>query len=304
VKTNTLVAILVIAVMSCALPAEAERREAQVYAITTWDSGDCSGSTRSLWDDMGDAWYDEITYIGFELFGWCWWGHCDEAYSRDRRMVNGNIGNRLFTDPDMMSCGDDSLYVDDADAAMICMHGGDDSGYWRGSLRVDDGCDDCKINARDELRVGDWDLEFLHLSSCHSMDDNMVANAWRVFYDPYDSPGNGRRLHQLDGFHGCMWIGSSFISDYEDFAEDAFDMSIRDAWIDNMYRTGINAENYVQCPIAYAVGEDCSDCLDRLHHERYDNVYGDPGDIGCYCYTYYVNCDPACEDAWGSDTSN
>lgn len=302
-KSTALTAMVILIVLTWALPGQAERREAHMYAITTWDS-DCGGSNRSWWDDMCDAWYDEITYVGFEFFGWCWWGHCDEAYSRDRRMVNGSINNAKFTDPDMSGCGQDWQYVDDADAAMICTHGGDDGGYWRGSMRTDDGCDDCRAEARDELRVGDVDLEFLHLSSCHSMDDNMVGNMWRVFQDPNDSPANGRRLHQLDGFHGCMWIGSSFVSDYEDFAEDAFDMSIRDAWIDNMYRTGINAENYVQCPVAYAVGRDSSDCFNRLHNERYDNVYSDPSSIGYACWTYYVNCDPACEDAWGSDTAN
>ena len=292
----------VIAFLCCAHPASATRLEAHMYAITTWDGG-CSGSTRNLWDDMGDAWYDEITDVGFAIGSWCWWGHCDDAFSRDRRMVNGSIDNSMFTDPDSSACGTDYLYVDDADAAMICLHGGDDGGYWRGSLRTNDGCDDCKIEARDELRVGDVDLEFLHLSSCHSMDDNMVANAWRVFQDP-DSAYNGRRLHQLDGFNGCMWIGSSFISDYDDFADDAFDMSIKDAWMDNMYRTNINAENYTQCPIAYAVGTDSSDCFNRLENERYDNVYSDPGAIGYYCYYYYGNCDPACESTWGSDTDN
>ncbi|MEA1867596.1 MAG: hypothetical protein U9N19_05775 [Thermodesulfobacteriota bacterium] len=39
------------------------------------------------------------------------------------------------------------LVDDDADAAMLYMHGGDD-GYWRGSLRTNDGCDDCRIDAR------------------------------------------------------------------------------------------------------------------------------------------------------------
>ncbi len=301
-KFKLAVVIGAIAILCFAIPASATRYEAHMYAITTWDGG-CSGSTRSYWDDMGDAWYDEITMVGFGLGSWCWWGHCDDAFSRDRRMVNGSIDNSMFTDPDSSACGTDYLYVDDADAAMICLHGGDDGGYWRGSLRTDDGCDNCKSEARDELRVGDVDLEFLHLSSCHSMDDNMTANAWRVFQDP-DSAYNGRRLHQLDGFHGCMWIGSSFVDDYEDFADDAFDMSIKDAWMDNMYRTNINAENYTQCPIAYAVGTSSSDCFNRLDNERYDNVYSDPGNIAYYCYYYYVDCDPACESRWGSDTSN
>ena len=276
--------------------------EAQLYAITTWNS-DCSGGARSKWDDMGNAWYDEITDDGFSIGSWCWWGHCDDAYSRDRRMINGNIGNGLFCDPDSISCGRDYNYVDEGDAAMICTHGGDDNGYWSGVARINDGCDDCRINARDELRVGDFDLEFLHLSSCHSLDDNMIANAWRIFRDPNDSPSNGRRLHQLNGFHGCMWIDSYFISNYEYFADDAFDEPIKDAWMDNMYRTNVNGQ-YTQCPIAYAVGSSSSDCFNRINNERYDRVFSDPGTIRYYCYYYYPGCDPACESAWGTDTSN
>lgn len=280
---------------------DSQSREAQLYAITTWNS-DCSGGDRSWWDDMGNAWYDEITDDGFSIGSWCWWGHCDDAYSRDRRLVNGNFGNRLFADPDSLSGGQDHLYIDEGDAAMICTHGGDDGAYWRGSCRVNDGYDDCSINARDELRVGDYDLEFLHLSSCHSLDDNMVSNAWRIFQDE-DSASNGRRLHQLNGFHGCMWIGSSFVSDYEDFADDAFDVPIKDAWMDNMYRTNVNGQ-YTQCPVSYAVGSNRADCFNRINTERYDRVLNDPGNIGYYCYYYYANCDPACETAWGDDTSN
>jgi hypothetical protein len=48
-------------------PASA-RLEAKMYAITVWNAG-CSGSTRNTWDDMVDAWYDEITNEGFSIFG-------------------------------------------------------------------------------------------------------------------------------------------------------------------------------------------------------------------------------------------
>ncbi len=124
-KFKLAVAIGVVAILCGALPASAARYEAHLYAITTWDGG-CGGSTRNAWDDMGDAWYDEITNVGFGIGGWCWWGHCDDAFSRDRRMVNGSIDNSMFTDPDSSACGNDYLYVDEADAALLAMHGGDD----------------------------------------------------------------------------------------------------------------------------------------------------------------------------------
>lgn len=86
------------------------------------------------------------------------------------------------------------------------------------------------------------------------------------------------------------------MGEYEDFADDAFDISIGLAWMENMHRD--------QCPIAYAVGADSNDCFDRLTHERYNNVYSDPESIGYYCYYYYPGCDPDCESAFGNDWNN
>lgn len=273
--------------------AGAYAREAHMYAITHWID-ECPAGDRAYWDDMCDAWYDEITDCGFTLFGWCLWGHCGTCFSKDRSIIDDDIRPSLFAEETLFSWARDRTYLDEGDAAMICLHGGDDGGYWQGKCRKkSDG--DCYINARTELRVGDYDLEFLHLSSCHSLDDNMIPNAYNLF-----RTGTGGILHQLDGFHGCMWIGSSFPSDYEDFADDAFDMSIGLAWMENMYRTNINGQ-YTQCPIAYAVGRDCSDCINRLTTERYNNMYSDPTSIGCYCYYYYPGCDPDCESTFGSD---
>lgn len=290
---------LLVTILTTLVQTNALALEAKMFAITTWTST-CSGGTRSAWDDMCKAWYDEITDCGFSLFGWCLWGHCDECYSRDGSMVNGSISPALFADDTLVSWGLDKYYLDEADAAIICLHGGDSSGKWVGLTRYKSGSNgDCYIKAIDEMTVGDYDLEFLHLSSCHSMDDNMISSAWQYF----SRSGSSRILHQVDGFHGCMWIGSSFISDYEDFADDAFSMNIGLAWMENMYRENIKGQ-YTQCPVAYAVGKNAEDCFDRLFNERYDNVYSDPTSIGYYCYYYYPNCDPDCESAFGSDTSN
>jgi len=271
--------------------------EAKMFAITNWTST-CSAGSRSYWDDMCDAWYDEITNCGFKFFGWCVWGHCDSCFSRDGSWVNGYMSPAPFADPSLVSWGLDEYYLDEADAAIICLHGGDNNGRWRGKTRYKSS-GDCYINAIDEMTVGDWDLEFLHLSSCHSMDDNMIGEAWKYF----SRSGSSRVLHQVDGFHGCMWIGSSFVSDYEDFADDAFDMNIGLAWMENMYRGNINGQ-YTQCPIAYAVGANANDCFNRLFNEQYDNVYSDPSSVGYFCYYYYPGCHPACESAFGSDWNN
>jgi hypothetical protein len=277
--------------------------EAQVYVITDWIA-ECPARDGPWWDDMADEWYDEITD--------CRWlfGH-DDCFSRDRRRVNGNMRSGWFAEQSAHEWGRDRRFVDEADVALLGMHGGDDGGYWRGKCRRTQagdgtlsGVDPCYINAVNELRVGDFDLEFLHLSSCHSLDDNVMTNAWQVFSRPHAA----QVLHQLDGFHGCMWIGRSYVDDYGDFADDAFDMSIARAWVENMYRGDIGRTNYDQCPVAYAIGASKRDCISRLNNERYDHVLSDPvsplTSPFTACWLAYEDCSPECEDPWYSDLTD
>jgi hypothetical protein len=202
---------------------------------------------------MADAWYDEVTNSGFSLFGWCLWGHCGDAYSRDGRQVNGAMVNSMSADRGVVSWGNDSAHVDEADAALVAWHGSESGNVYQGSMRVNEaGAGDCTLR-RDEMRVGNWDLEFLHVSSCQSMDDNQWASWWQAFGG----------AHQIDGFHGLMWIGSGLAGDYSDFADDAFDETIADAWLDNLYRPDISGSDD-QCPVAYAVGASSADTWSRI----------------------------------------
>lgn len=123
------------------------------------------------------------------------------------------------------------------------------------------------------------------------MDDDNLSNTWRMFVDPVDSPINGRRLHQANGFHGVMYIYSDWPQFYEDFADDAFDVSIKDSWMDNHPLSSKGGTD--QCPISYAIGQSVNDCFNRIDNERYDNVFSDPAGASVYCYYYYRNCDPA-----------
>ena len=257
--------------------------EARMYAITVWDAG-CPGGTRDTWDDMVDAWYDEITDEGFSIFGWCISGHCEDAYSRDERSVNGSIANSWFADASVVSWGNDTPRLDDGDAVMIGTHGADSASVWSGTMRVDEtGPGDCTLR-QDEMEIGDSDLEFLHLSSCNSMDANQWSSWWRAF----------NRAHQVDGFHGFMWIGSGLISNYRNFASDAFDGAISNAWLDNHYVPDVSGTDD-QCPVAYAVGANEADATNRLFNERYDNAFSDPTTIGWWHVTYIIGCDPANE---------
>jgi hypothetical protein len=278
------VALLALAAATTLTPGAAQARlEAKMYAVTVWNAG-CAGSTRSTWDDMVAAWYDEITNQGFSIFGWCVSGHCGDAFSRDGSTVDGNIVNSMFADASVVAWGNDTAHLDEGDAVMIGLHGADSSGVWSGSMRVNEaGSGDCSLR-RDEMEIGDSDLEFLHLSSCNSMDSNQWADWWRAF----------NRAHQVDGFHGFMWIGNSLISNYSNFASDAFDDAISDAWLDDHYVPNVSGSDD-QCPVAYAVGANQADATNRLFNERYDNVFSDPTSIGWWHVTYIAGCDPANE---------
>lgn len=254
----------------------ADHLETKMYGVTVWDGG-CSGSTRNSWDDMVEAWYD--------VMGDSSW------YHKKFKLVNGNIINSKFADATKVSWGRDSSYLDDADAAMLFWHGSEDGDVYRGKMRLDESGDgDCRVR-EDEMDLGDQDLEFLALSSCQSLDDNQWKQWWKSF----------KGLHQLDGFHGLMWISSGRVSDYRNFAEDAFDGPIADAWLDNLYDTNIGDDNVDQCPVAYGVGNGRTDLWNRIDHERYDNIQSDPTTHTRWGATFIIGCNPASESVVNSD---
>ena len=128
--------------------------EAKMYAVTVWNAG-CGGSTRNWWDNMADAWYDEITNSGWSFFGFCMAGHCGDAYSRDGRQVNGNIVNSQYADTSVVAWGNDTSHMDEGDAVLIAWHGAESGNVYLGSMRVNEaGGGNCTLR-RDELQIGD-----------------------------------------------------------------------------------------------------------------------------------------------------
>ena len=251
--------------------------EAKMYGVTVWNGGECTGSTRDSWDDMVDAWYDVI--------GSSSW------YHKKFRLSDGDIINSKFADATKVAWGRDTSFLDDADNAMLFWHGAESGDIYRGTMRVNESGDgDCRVR-QDEMDLGDRDLEFLALSSCQSMDDNQWKEWWKSF----------KGLHQLDGFHGLMWIGSGRTGDYESFAEDAFDDNIADAWLDNLYDTDIGDDNVDQCPVAYGVGDGSTDLWNRINQERYDNIKSDPTTFTRWGATFIIGCNPAAESVVDSD---
>jgi hypothetical protein len=263
--------------------------EAKVFAIGDFvptASGGCGGNDISHWPDMVDEWYDEMGSHG---------------HAKDGQYTNGNMVLTRFCDPDWNSSCRDHLYLDEADAAMIALHGSDSGDHWQGTLRWPS-IGNCRVDGGGtgaEINVGDVDLEFLHLSSCYSADDDNLNGIRFALTDPVD----GGHAHQWDGFHGLMWIGGSFDDDYEDFADDAHSVGMAYSWVTNHYHNNsVDCEGYDpfnwfgtcddQCPIAYSIGTSSSNALSRLNNERYNNVYSDPTSHSYYAYMYYAGCDP------------
>lgn len=100
-----------------------------------------------------------------------------------------------------------------------------------------------------------------------------------------------------------MWISSGYVGDYEDFADDAFDDNIADAWLDNLYRPNISGSSD-QCPVAYGVGNGSTDLWNRMNNERYNNVFSDPVTFTRWGATFIRGCDPASETVINSDRSS
>ncbi|MCW5624128.1 MAG: hypothetical protein KIT73_05345 [Burkholderiales bacterium] len=254
-------------------------------------SGGCGGGDRSSWPGMAQAWYDEMGSRGHFKAG---------------KFVDGNMTVRRFCDPTTYhaSCTDFHPHVDWADAAIIATHGFDAGNRWGGSMRYPwNGA--CAVEAgsgSNMVRWGDSWLMFGHLSSCYSMNDNYLPGMRVAMQDTGTS--SSRRAHQLDGFHGLMWISSSFNGNYRDTASDGHSVSVAYSWVTNHYKNndfecawydpfGWLGTCRDQCPIAYAIGSSNADALFRLNHERYNWTFSDPTSNSYYAYMYYAGCHPA-----------
>jgi len=287
-------ALLLVFIMA----APATAMEAKVFAIGDFvptGSGGCGGGDRSHWPAMVDHWYDEMGSKG---------------HTKDGQYTNGSMTIQRFCDPDWNAGCRDYNYADEADAFMIATHGSDSGDHWAGTMRYP-WSGHCALDgggSADDMWIGDWDAEFFHLSSCYSADDDNISGIRHMMYDPIDSPGNGRRAHQMGGFHGIMWIWGGYDDDYEDFADDAHSIAMARAWVNNLYDSTVDCAWYdpfdwfgtcqEQCPVAYAIGTSGSNALTRLTYERYNNVYSDPSGNSGWAWRYIVNCDPTGETAF------
>jgi len=244
---------------------------------------------------MCQAWYDEVTNGAASPSG-----HGSGAWWKDGFYKNSPVRDSDFTDQDVVAWGQDhtSDKVDEPDAVMIGLHGNDATctgcnKRWIGTVYYDEpGTGNC-FAYQGHMRFGDSDdLEFLHLSSCNSMDEGDWHPDWSESF---------QRVHQIDGFHGLMYIfgaNDGYPQRYRDFADDSFYVGMALAWVDNLYDFKAPCDTCgTQCPVARGVGVGAGgqfNCWSRLYFERYNYVYSEPfpNDITWHGVAWIAGCDP------------
>ncbi len=272
-----------------------------MYAIGNWSAGNCApgdtDSNRPSWPGMAQAWYDWMGAVG---------------HSKTGKFVDGNMTVRRFCDPIWNAGCRDYLYVDWPDAAIVATHGWNAGDKWGGLMRNSE-FGVCglvmggSVAAGGRMFVGDNKLRFLHASSCLSLNDSYFSNMRTAM----KKPGTSKGLHVFTGFHGWMWISSSYNGNYKNTAIQGHIKPVATAWVTNHYKSNKMAcasydpFNWFgtcqdQCPTAMTVGPSGGNALNRLLHERYNNssAFGSPSGNGYYAWMGYPGCNPVGENAF------
>ncbi len=224
--------------------------EVKAYTHKT-PTASCEFAPRGPWDNMCQAFYSEV--VASTVFDGD--GHWNDS---------GNPS--LFIDPNLVAGGADAINLDDADVAIACMHGADQGANgWRGKFR-NSWSGDCNAR-RQNMSLGEVDLEQLFLSSCHSMNKEDTS----VWNDGANPTANG--VHGTHGFHGIMYISSSETPRYEDAADDAVNVKIWTGWL-SLYSddwNGPGGDTDDQCPISVSWGDTEAEAMARLDYNLVDS---------------------------------
>ena len=126
--------------------------------------------------------------------------------------------------------GIDADWSDDVDLFFISTHGG----FWdgRGHLAYDTNVDKW-LGDQNDYRLGnDWNLEWLLVYGCHTINRDDPLHLWNIF----------QRLHQFCGAYDDMWDGITTDEVGEDVGDNLTDgdtvtsswiSGVSDWWVDN-----------------------------------------------------------------------
>jgi hypothetical protein len=247
--------------------------EVKAYTQKT-PTASCVFAPRGPWDNMCQAFYSEV--VASPVFDGD--GHTNDS---------GNPG--LFIDPNLVAGGVDNINLDDADVAIVCMHGSDQGANgWSGKFR-NSWNGNCSAR-RQDMSLGEVDLEELFLSSCNSMNKE-DTNVWN---DGPNPTANG--VHGTHGFHGIMYISSSETPRYEDAADDAVNVKIWTGWL-SLYSddwNGPGGDTDDQCPISVSWGDTGDEAMARLDYNLVDSFNDSDDPVAHYrARLGILGCDPA-----------
>ena len=239
---------------------------ARSSSITKW--GNCGGSSRSWWDDMCMAWRKKMGN-----YGWSQWWRNYGLVTIDR-----------YVDADKASWGNDKWQFDGGDAALICTHGGSNDNGWYGTMHTKKH-GECALNANQIIYGagnGNGKMRFFHMSSCNSV-------RWQHRLKWFGAAQG--RVHVITGFHGYMYIGSRYVSEYRKLASGGFSKGVGKVWMDKMHHVDhwYNAWKTI-CPISLGFGNTQSASANALN-EKYHSKWSDKAP-NWMTWRYYSKCDP------------
>lgn len=205
--------LMAAAALSFALvPGSARSRSAGMVSVTNWDSNCCASCANvPEWNNMITRWYNNIKDSK----------HGAQAYDDyNIYRIDSTISKDLLTDSPVPGHNDDE-WIDGVNVAIVGMHGGEiGMRFWRGQPRIaSSGGTGCPVDAN-EMKVGDLYNNSLVLSSCHS-----ACKEYFPYWSNWDVQFNG--THQIDGFHGVMWIDEDLRDNYAMLSDDGFDMPVK-----------------------------------------------------------------------------
>ena len=240
---------------------------ARSSSVTDW--GNCGGGSRSWWDDMCMRWRKTMG-----TKGWRQWA---SNY--------GNVTIERYVDPDMAPWGNDKFNWDGGDAALICTHGSTNANTgWAGRMHHQSN-GECDLDSN-QMKIGKFNgngnTRFMHLSSCNSGRYEHRLN--------WFTAAQGR-VHVIMGFHGLMYIGSSYVDEYGYLANNGFGKGVGKVWMDEMYHEDHWYNGWKNlCPMSFGFGNSRANAR-YAHNEKYNDNWRDQTPRWMNT-RYYKGCDP------------
>lgn len=222
------------------------------------------------------------------------------AYTQKKSWSGAAVDGRDFTDATQFSWGTDSnddAGTDFADVIFYSGHGSYNSAsqYTYVVMGDNNSGETCSPRIADDTAASRH-MEFGNGGSGEEADalvffacNTAQYEAWMAgSYHQLSAAGG--QFNILNGFHGIVWEVSGYQTDLKNYAADAINNGIGDAWLDRMYdpRSGANTSN---CPISIGWGADSSQTGDYYMNAGWADFH-DNGARG-WSHMYYIcGCDP------------